>query len=626
MQKQTKQSKVSIRRILCVSILIVGISTFSSMRVNATIVSYDPPSYSSLTPHDPISITSDSGFAVFPGSGTAENPYLIEGYNITTTDSSGIYIADTTKYFIVRNCYVDAFLYGIYIYNVADDTATVTNNTCNNNAYFSIRFYASGSSTVANNTCNYNGYSGIFLSSSGSSTVANNICNNNDDYGIYLLFSDNSTITNNTCSNNNNLDGIYLEDSGSSIVTNNTCSNNYLEGIYLAGSHSSTVTNNTCSNNYRGIRLDSSDSSTVANNTCSNNGDGGIFLAGSDSLTVTNNTCSNNSFYGIVLYSSGSSTIINNTCNNNDWEGIKLYISGNSNVANNTCNYNGWGIDLSGSGSSTVANNTCNYNGFWGIDLSGSGSSTVANNTCYNNDWKGIELYSSAFCVVIYNLLQSNEEHGVYLESGSDNNLIHHNTFVDNNLGGTSQAYDDGTNNTWYDSATLEGNYWSDWDGTGFCSIDGYAGSIDLYPLDEPTVYLGPPVITDIIHSPSTPTELDTISINATVTSPYGVQSVTLHYRVNDGTWIEVSMTLSSGDFYSVTIGSFAVSDTIEYYVSAIDNSVNHNEAINDNSGLYYSFTISEFVPEFQMFSLLLPAITFLFLVFGLVVLQRRKK
>ena len=599
------------------------------MRLNATTVSYDPPSYSSLTPHDSISITSDSNFIDygFPGSGTVEDPYVIEGFNITTTGSSGIYISGTMKYFTVRNCYVDAFLYGIYIYDVADGTATVTNNTCNNNAYFSIKLYASGSSTVANNMCNYNGYSGIFLSSSGSSTVANNICNNNDDYGIYLLFSDNSTITNNTCSNNNNLDGIYLEDSGSSIVTNNTCSNNYLEGIYLAGSDSSTVTNNTCSNNNGpGIYLEDSDSSTVANNTCSNNGDGGIFLAGSDSLTVTNNTCSNNSFYGIVLYSSGSSTIINNTCNNNDWEGIKLDVSGNSNVANNTCNYNGWGIYLSGSGSSTVANNTCNNNGVDGIDLSGSGSSTVANNTCYNNDRKGIKLGSSGFYVVIYNLLQSNKEHGVYLESGSDNNLIHHNNFVDNNLGGTSQAYDDGTNNTWYDSATQEGNYWSDWDGTGFCSIDGYAGSIDLYPLDEPTVYLGPPVITDIIHSPSTPTELDTISINAFVTSPYGVQSVTLHYRVNSGTWIEVSMTLVSSDLYSITIGSFAVSNTIEYYISATDNSVNHNLTINDNSGLYYSFSIAEGIPEFQMFSLLLPAITSLFLGFGLVMQQRRKK
>ncbi len=85
-------------------------------------------------------------------------------------------------------------------------------------------------------------------------------------------------------------------------------------------------------------------------------------------------------------------------------------------------------------------------------------------------------------------------------------------------------------------------------------------------------------------------------------------------------------MTLISGDLYSVTIGPFAVSDTIEYYVSAIDNSVNYNEAINDNAGLYHSFTVAEVIPEFQMFSPLLPVIAFLFFVCGLVVLQQRKK
>ena len=90
MKKQSKQSKVSIRRFLCVSILIIGISIFSSIRVRSSTDSYNLPSYSSLTPHDPIFITSDSGLEVFPGAGTEEDPYLIEGYNIITTDDDGI--------------------------------------------------------------------------------------------------------------------------------------------------------------------------------------------------------------------------------------------------------------------------------------------------------------------------------------------------------------------------------------------------------------------------------------------------------------------------------------------------------------------------------------------------------
>ncbi len=362
-----------------------------------------------------------------------------------------------------------------------------------------------------------------------------------------------------------------------------------------------------------------------------------------------------------------------------------------------------------------------------------SGFTTVVSNICNKNNNIGIYIYESVYGNVTYNVLWRNVGYGVYLSASSDNSRVHHNNFVANNLGGTSQACDDGASNYWYDTLALEGNYWSDWSGTGSYAIDGSAGAIDLYPFDKPTVFLGAPVITTIIHSPSTPTELDTISITAIVTSPYGVQSVALHYRVNSGTWTEVSMILISGDLYSVTIGSFADSDTIEYYVSAVDNSIdnnestedngglyytiivgssdvtgpsitgviyspstpteldticinatvtddsgiytvtlhyrvnggiwtevsmtlvsgdlysvtigsftvndiieyyvtavdnsfNHNESTEDNSGLYYLFTVLAVIPEFQTFSLLLPAMSILFFVFGLAVLQRRKK
>ncbi len=703
---QSIQFKFLIRRILCVSILIIGISTFSSMRTNATTVSYDPLSNSSFTTHDPISITSDSELEVFPGSGTEEDPYVIDGYNITTSNDSGIYISGTTKYFAVRNCYVDAEIYGIYIDDAADGTVTVTNNTCNTVNY-GIYLYSSRSSTVTNNTCRYNSNRGIYLRYSDYSTIVNNTCSNNNwgiyfsssssstvtnntcstsDYGIYLRYSDYSTIVNNTCNNNNR--GIYLSSSGNSTVTNNTCNNNNWDGIVLYSSGSSTMTNNTFTNCGLKISEDSIDAylsdtvesnwvngkklgfytnlestiisepiygqlilvnctnvtvrdqiinnattglylysctySIIANNTCSNNNWVGISLSSSGNSTIANNTCSDNSMDGISLYYSGSSMVINNTCISNGDDGISLSSSNNYTITNNMCINSDCGISLSSSDYSTIFNNTCNNNN-WCIYLSHSDNSTVAKNTC-NNNMDGIELYYSDFCVVTYNLLQENEDYGVYSPSSSNNNLIHHNNFVNNNIGGTSQACDYGTNNTWYDLTYLEGNYWSNWLGTGNYAIDGSASAFDFYPLNEHAVYVVRPDISNIIHSPSSPTELDTVSINATVTSSYGVQSVTLHYRVNGGAWTEVNMTLISGNLYSVIIGSFAGGDIIEYYISAVDNSVNHNIAINDNSGLYYSFTVFEVISEFQMFSLLLPTLTFLFLVFSLVVQQRRKK
>lgn len=281
MKKRAIVSKRMIVRMIITALILCALS-LNTTTVTSSI--YDnttsEPSILALVPHVPIDIRYDSDFEVFPGSGTEGDPYIIEGYIITATSFFGISIYGTTKYFIIRNCYIiEASYTGISIRNVADGTATVSNNTCNNNYYY-------------------------------------------------------------------------------------------------------------------GIRLDDSSSSTVENNICSNNGDNGIHLYFSD-------------------------------------------------------------------------------------------SSTVANNTCINNNYRGIWLSYSDFCVVTNNLLQENEGYGVYLRSSSYNNLIYHNTFVDNNLGGTSQAFDDGKKNKWYDPETKEGNYWSDLGNECTYKIDGDAHSKDLYPLNR---------------------------------------------------------------------------------------------------------------------------------------------
>ncbi len=440
-----------------------------------------------LTPHDPIYITSDSDFNVFPGTGIEIDPYVIDGYNITTTEDYGIYITETTKYFIVCNCYVDVEEYGIYIDEVVYGTATVINNTCSNNGYDGIKLKYSGNSTVENNMCNNNVDDSIVLWSSGSSNVENNTCNNNNR-GIYLVFSGSSNVANNTCSNNNNY-GIWLHYSGSSNVANNTFTNC---GLCISEDTIDAYLSYIVENNWvNGKKLGfytNLDSIIISEPVY-----GQLKLVNCTNVTVRDQIL-NNATTGLSLCYCTYSVIINITCNNNNNRGIYLWSSGSSTVANNTCSNNGMGIYLCSSSSSIVANNTCNNNYCEGIRLYCSSSSTVANNTC-NNNYYGILLWSSDFCVVTYNLLQENEGYGVYLIYDSDNNLIHHNTFVDNNLEGTSQAYDDCVNNTWYDTATLEGNYWSDWSGIGSYSIDGDANSVDLYPLVEPVIVEYPQIV-----------------------------------------------------------------------------------------------------------------------------------
>ena len=526
--------------VLCFSLIktqaITTLLILEDQSIESSIISLSPGSPKlldlSLVPHEPITIINDGNFSDygFQGTGEEANPYIIEGFNITTNEDYGIYITKTTKYFDISDCYIDASSGGIYIYDVALRTATILNNTCNNNNAYGILVEHSYQAILANNTCNNNDH-GIELSFSGSSTVANNTCNSND-YGIYLWDSGSSTVTNNTCNNNNY--GIQLWASGNSTVANNTLTNC---GLYIRENSINAYLSDTVKNNWvngkklgfytkldstiidepiygqlilvnctnvivrdqifnnatTGLFLYSCTYSVMINNTCSNNRNG-IELSFSGSSTVANNTCNNN-FCGIDLWGFASSTVANNTCNNNLY-GIDISSSSNSVFTDNTCSNNMYGIVLSHSVSSSVANNTCNSN-FCGIGLSHSVSSSVANNTC-NSNLYGIRItYKSSFCLVTYNLLQENEEYGIRLGSTSDNIIIHHNVFVDNNLEGTSQAFDDGANNVWYDTSINEGNYWSNLGMNSTYEIDGSAGSVDFYPFDEKG---NPPAVAEFMN------------------------------------------------------------------------------------------------------------------------------
>ncbi|MHA1503188.1 MAG: hypothetical protein ACTSSB_15240 [Candidatus Heimdallarchaeota archaeon] len=100
------------------------------------------------------------------------------------------------------------------------------------------------------------------------------------------------------------------------------------------------------------------------------------------------------------------------------------------------------------------------------------------------------------------------------------------------------------------------------------------------------------PEISNISHSPTTPTEVDHVTISCDVTDSSGIQHVILYCRSDGGSWMSYYMTLTTGDTYSKTVEPFDYNEIVEYYVRAIDNSGNHNIATEDNGGLYFSFTI----------------------------------
>jgi len=322
------------------------------------------PVHAILTPHDPIYIDGNAGFTIPDpvnggGSGTENDPYVIENWKISAGDAHGIYIRDTTEHFVVRNCLVE---------NAAAN-----------------RF-------------------GIYLNHVWYGRIENNTCSNNTQHGICVINgSSNNVIINNTSRNNGILPlagfGIELVDSNNNALINNVCFNN-LEGIFLSRSDNNALDNNTISSNHDyGIILYLSDNCILSRNTILNNGwrhgndwTSGIALEQSTYNTISNNTCLNNSYYGIGLFRYSDHNILeNNTCENNDDYGIALdrgYIGsgcGGNTLNKNTCSNNRVGILLRQSNNNLTVNNICTVNFDFGIHIADSDNNLIFHNNFINN-------------------------------------------------------------------------------------------------------------------------------------------------------------------------------------------------------------------------------------------------
>ncbi|MCG3256125.1 MAG: right-handed parallel beta-helix repeat-containing protein, partial [Candidatus Heimdallarchaeota archaeon] len=323
---------------IIVIVVILSTSIFRIQPIFASNYTYQltNPAIRSLVPLDPIVIVNDDNFTDygFLGSGTSEEPYLIENYEIITSSDTGIYITGTTKHFVIRNCYVHAYWDGIVIEYAAEGTVSISNTTCSNNRGDGIRVFYSNNATLTNNICNNNYYwrsKGISLSHSSGSTVINNTCNINYYYGIFVRYSPETVLINNTCQANHW--GIFLEYSFGASIINSIFTNNYYVGISIMDSSEIIVTNNNCSNNgYTGLAITSSPEAVIINNVCNNNYlSHGLSMYYSARATLINNTCNNNKYQGIFISGSAGSTLINNTIQNNGFyvseDSIESYLN-----------------------------------------------------------------------------------------------------------------------------------------------------------------------------------------------------------------------------------------------------------------------------------------------------------
>ncbi|MFX1420267.1 MAG: nitrous oxide reductase family maturation protein NosD [Promethearchaeota archaeon] len=254
------------------------------------------------------------------GSGTSNNPYIIENLLINGNNLSNcIEIHNSDKFLIIRDCTVfNSSLSesdpgaGIFLENVSN--SKLIDNECNYNAY-GIFMEQCTLNNITRNSASFNTWAGFHLNLCDNITISNNVANNNvgvvyESVGIYLNLCNFNQVFENTA--NYNKYGIRL----SGLVSiwgshNNTIRNNEVSyndiGIYLYGdfgrSYDNNISSNTVINNFEyGIRVSRSPQNIFCKNLVRDNDNIGISVwKESHNNTFTENIILNNNDVGLKI-------------------------------------------------------------------------------------------------------------------------------------------------------------------------------------------------------------------------------------------------------------------------------------------------------------------------------------
>ncbi|MFX0091975.1 MAG: nitrous oxide reductase family maturation protein NosD [Candidatus Hodarchaeota archaeon] len=224
---------------------------------------------------------------------------------------------------------------------------------------------------------------------------------------------------------------------------------------------------------YLAIRFVNVSHSMIENNQVYNCTDG-IFLHNSPQNTISNNTIENGK-YGIFLNNCTHSTLLDNIVKSSEDSGIALLsstyntLSNNIIVSDNSTGITRYGIILQSTVNNTILNNSISNNQY-GIIIDQSDNNTISRNSITNHDYRGLCFWS-----------------------GSSNNQVYQNDFIENSLDESYQAVDGGLNNI------FSHNYWNEWKSTSPYQIFG--GGYDHHPQAIPFFpnahYLLRPTITN---------------------------------------------------------------------------------------------------------------------------------
>jgi parallel beta-helix repeat protein len=425
------------------------------------------------------------------------------GYSlIGNGNSTGILILNR-KGVTVRNMNVSNFGYGIRIiadiyFGVTSENNALSENIIENNDY-GIQLSHASNSMLRNNIMNNNTYNfGVQGKYVQDVDVSNTVDGkpiiywvNQQDRTVpseagYVALVNCTHITVRDLNLANNGQGVILVSTTDSTITKNSITNTG-NAIYIQESSGNTISGNNLANNDNGIRGQTSSNNTISSNNITTNESGIYFTGASTSNIISGNSITENTVDGMNLWGSTNTDVETNTITNNTENGINFFESCGNQIVGNSITENGNGIK------------------FWYHTSDNSVSENyIAGNVI------GILVDDAYDNNIIGNMITENTDYGMQLKGNQNNNVIYHNSFIDNNADGDGlqvslpayMGFGDpidwlpGRGNVW-DNGTA-GNYWSDYstrypnaseiDNSGIGDTQFYINenNFDRYPIMEP--------------------------------------------------------------------------------------------------------------------------------------------
>jgi parallel beta-helix repeat protein len=428
----------------------------------------------------------------YPGSGTSDDPYIIQNLEIDVHNEEAIRIWNTDVSFVIRNCRILGG--GVIFLNATRGSI----ESCELEHSY-VLFDDSDNCTLVGSSIKYSGREGVVCYSS-NNCVLSELVIEDCNVGIFLLASNDSRISENVVTDNRVGIDLYL--CSNITLTENTLINNgvrltlwwaSLSGHILHGADFANISHRFDDNlvNGRLLGFFYNRSSMIID--ASEYGQ--VILLNCRGVVLEHGVFSN-STTGLQVLHSENCVVRDIVAQHQQMRGFDILFSNNTVVENCRIEYNDEsGIFVEMSNYTSVVDNKISGNTEGGTHFHISSKGTIVNNSIINND-VGISFYDSTNFSVMGNTILENTVFGILLSGQSNYNRFYANSF--GSSGRSHVKYDWGSScyNNFWDDGVSQGNLWDDYIGFGHYEV--CFPDVDRFPSGIGTVQSGFTVIASV--------------------------------------------------------------------------------------------------------------------------------